>query len=172
MRYRTTYRRALSASLGLSLIALCNVAGAVPLTAISGPNTLVTFDSATPGTIRNTITVTGLAGGETLVAIDRRPINNVLYVVTSMQRVYLIESCTGVAVNVGLTFDVPLTGANPGLDFNPTVDRLRFTSEVEENFRSAFPSPRRPTRSCRCVRRRSPRRSTRSSRVCSTKTAR
>ena len=135
MPSRASPRRALGASFLLVSVALCGSATAVPLAAISGPNTLVTFDSATPGTIRNTITVTGLQAGESLVAIDRRPLNNLLYAVTSMQRMVVIESCTGTAVNVGPTFGVSLTGANVGLDFTPTVDRLRVNSDAEENFR-------------------------------------
>lgn len=114
--------------------AAADEAMATPLVAISGPQTLVTFDSAAPGTIVNTIEVQGLVPSESIVAIDRRPLNNLLYVLTNQDRVYLIESCTGTAVAVGASIG-PLAGNHFGFDFNPTADRLRIVSDAEENFR-------------------------------------
>jgi hypothetical protein len=119
----------------LALAALAEPAAAARLAAIAGSTTLVTFDSASPGTIRNTINVSGLMAGESLVALDLRPLNDVLYAVTSAQRVVIIESCSGVAIPTGLSFAPALAGSVIGLDFNPTVDRLRIVTDAEENFR-------------------------------------
>ena len=53
---------------------------AVPATLVglTTTGTLVTFDSATPGTIGSNVAVTGLQTGETLVGIDYRPANGQL----------------------------------------------------------------------------------------------
>jgi hypothetical protein len=119
-----------------SVLAFVTVpAVAVPLAAIAGPDTIVTFDSASPGTIRNTIAVTGLQAGESLVAIDLRPLNGILYAVTDLERVFIIESCSGVAIPTGASFVNPLLGTIFAMDFNPSVDRLRIVTDAEENFR-------------------------------------
>jgi hypothetical protein len=128
-------RRAVVGAIVLVLSCFSLPAAAVRLAAISGPNSLVTFDSATPGTIRNTIVVTGLNGGESLVAIDLRPLNDILYAVTNQQRVVIIDTCSAVAIPVGAAFAVALVGTTFGFDFNPAVDRLRLVTDAEENFR-------------------------------------
>ena len=46
---------------------------------LQGVNSIVRFNSATPGTIISTVPVVGLAAGETLKAIDYRPANGLLY---------------------------------------------------------------------------------------------
>ena len=54
----------------------------VPATLIglTNVNSLVTFDSATPGTlIGSAVAVTGLTAGDVLVGIDYRPATNTLY---------------------------------------------------------------------------------------------
>lgn len=128
----TTTARAFA--LALMAAAAGDAAMATPLVAISGPKTLVTFDSSAPGTILNTITVQGMFLSEAMVAIDRRPMNNLLYVLTDTNQVYLIESCTGTAVAVGPNLGA-LSGSSFGFDFNPAADRLRVISDAEENFR-------------------------------------
>lgn len=120
--------------LALMAAAAGDAAMATPLVAISGPQTLVTFDSSAPGTILNTIAVQGMIPSEAMIAIDRRPLNNLLYVLTDANQVYLIESCSGMAVAVGPTIG-GLSGASFGFDFNPASDRLRIVSDTEENFR-------------------------------------
>ena len=40
---------------------------------LTADDDLVTFDTATPGTVSNPVAVTGLAGAETLQGIDYRP---------------------------------------------------------------------------------------------------
>ena len=135
MSHRSASSRHWLLPLACILTAAAAPAAAVPLVAIADADTLVTFDSGSPGTIRNTINVTGLAPGENLMAIELRPLNDVLYVVTDMDRVYLIESCSGTAIPVGAGFGLTLAGTVFGMDFNPTVDRLRLVTEAEENFR-------------------------------------
>lgn len=105
------------------------------MTALTSGNRLLTFDSATPGTITKTVTVTGLAAGENLLGIDFRPATGVLYALGSTSRIYSINSDTGVATAIGSPGAFTLNGTRFGFDFNPTVDRIRVTSDADQNLR-------------------------------------
>jgi hypothetical protein len=48
------------------------------LTGLTTTGNLVSFDSATPGTISSSVAITGLQVGEVLLGIDRRPANGLL----------------------------------------------------------------------------------------------
>jgi hypothetical protein len=110
-------------------------AEAVPLTGLTTTNTLVTFDSATPGTIGSSVAITGLQAGETLLGIDRRPANGLLYGLGSTSQLYTIDTTTGAATAVGLPFAPALSGTSFGFDFNPLPDRIRVVSTESSNFR-------------------------------------
>lgn len=105
------------------------------ITALTSGNRLLTFDSATPGTITKTVTVTGLASGENLVGIDFRPATGVLYALGSTSRIYSVSAGTGVATAVGSAGAFTLSGTRFGFDFNPTVDRIRVTSDTDQDLR-------------------------------------
>src|SRR4051794_36076239 len=98
--------------------------------ALSG-SSLVTFDLATPGTAASSVTITGLTAGQTLVGIDIRPANGVLYglavnAATDVASLYTISTTIGVATLVGsFTAGFDLPPSDYGFDFNPTVDRIR-----------------------------------------------
>ena len=103
--------------------------------ALTASNRLVSFDRATPGTIRSNVLVTGLQSGENLVGIDVRPADGMLYGVGSTGRLYTLDAATGAATNKSrLVADAAdttepftaLAGASFGVDFNPMADRLRF----------------------------------------------
>ena len=96
-------------------------------------NQLLSFDSASPGTLRSTVAVTGLQAGESLEGIDFRPLNGQLYGLGSSGRLYTIDRTTGAAIQVGAPFT--LTGSRFGFDFNPTVDRIRVVSDTGQNLR-------------------------------------
>lgn len=96
-------------------------------------NQLLSFDSGSPGSITNSLPVTGLPGGETVEGIDFRPLNGMLYALGSTGRLYTIDLETGAATQVGASFT--LTGTRFGFDFNPTVDRIRAVSDQEQNLR-------------------------------------
>jgi hypothetical protein len=81
------------------------------------------------------VTVTGLQAGETIVGIDRRPATGQLYGLSSSSRIYLINETTGAATAVGTQGAFTLNGASFGFDFNPTVDRIRVTSNLDQNLR-------------------------------------
>lgn len=96
---------------------------------------LITFDSATPGTINSSVGISGLQSGERLLGIDFRPGNGELFALGSTSRLYSINTSTGVATGVGGQFSSLLNGSAFGFDFNPTVDRIRVTSNTGQNLR-------------------------------------
>jgi len=109
---------------------------AYALTVRNGAETIVGFNEAAPQAILSDAAVTGLQPGESLLGIDFRPANGVLYGVGSSNRLYAIDPVTGAATAVGNgQFAVPLTQGAAGFDFNPTVDRIRFVNQAGQNAR-------------------------------------
>ncbi len=125
----------------LSLLVLSTTAKSARAEIITGlttTNQLLTFDSATPGTIQNTVAISGLQAGETLFGIDYRPATGALYSVGSnvggFNRIYTINTTTGLAQFIS-NLSITANGTAFGIDFNPTVDRLRFVSDNDQNLR-------------------------------------
>lgn len=115
------------------------------LLGLDASNNLLSFDSATPGTV-NTIAVGNLGAGETLIGIDFRPLTGDLYGITlgaaSVGRLYTIDIESGDATLVGQLVADPtdltaaytaLSGTAFGMDFNPVVDHIRLISNSEQN---------------------------------------
>lgn len=107
---------------------------AATLYGVTGANTLVRFRSSSPGTIERTFNVTGLQGGESIVGIDARPATRQLYALGSTGRLYVVNPASGRAALIS-TVSTALSGTSFGMDFNPTVDRLRVTSDADQNLR-------------------------------------
>ncbi|NQE37884.1 DUF4394 domain-containing protein [Microcoleus asticus] len=104
--------------------------------ALTAANRIVGFSLSNPGSVISDFPVTGLQAGENLLGIDYRPANGVLYGVSSSNRLYTVNPRTGEASQVGSgQFAVPLTPGAAGFDFNPTVDRIRFVNEADQNAR-------------------------------------
>ena len=149
---RSFLKTCLLAAIGLGWV---SPAAAEPILALTDQNTLIMFDSATPGTITGSISVTGLAAGVYLGGIDRRPQlgpnNGVVYgfgvdLSTGAGSIYTLNPATGAATLVSTlaadsadtTAPFPYTtvqGTSFGVDFNPTVDRLRVTTNTGQNLR-------------------------------------
>ena len=92
-------------------------------------NQLVSFDSATPGTVTNLGTISQ-AG---VVDIDFSPVNGQLYGVTSNGNLYFINPS-----NASATLAVSPTSALSNItdsDFNPAADRLRLFGDVDQSYR-------------------------------------
>jgi hypothetical protein len=108
-----------------------------PLTiyALTASNKLASFDARTPGTLKNTVAITGLQPGETISGIDYRPANGQLYALGSTSRVYSINPATGAATAAGAAFTPPLNGKTFGVDFNPVPDRIRVVSDADQSLR-------------------------------------
>ncbi|WP_076070958.1 DUF4394 domain-containing protein [Sphingomonas montana] len=97
----------------------------------SGTNALVSVNAATPGTIARTTAITGIAAGRTLQGFDYRPASpRLLYALDNVGQLYSINGRTGTAAAVGapIAAAANATGAAAGLDFNPTVDRIRYVN--------------------------------------------
>lgn len=125
-------------AIAIGTFALVGVAGSAHAELIYGvtlEQTLVTIDSSTPGTILRGVAIQGLAANEVIRGIDMRPATNELYALGSFSRLYKIDAATGVATQVGGTFSTLLNGSSFGFDFNPTVDRIRVTSDADQNLR-------------------------------------
>ena len=114
--------------------AMASVGAAATLYSVNTSNQLVSFNSSAPGTVTTIGTITGLQGGEDVVGIDFRPATGQLYALGSTSRLYVINRMTGAATFVG-SLSTPLSGVSFGVDFNPTVDRLRIVSNTGQNLR-------------------------------------
>jgi hypothetical protein len=108
-----------------------NVPNATVVAATAG-NQLVTFSPTNPGTFTATTAITGLQGGETLVGLDYRPSNGLLYGLTNAGRNYVVNATTGAATLLS-TSTATLSGNNFGPDFNPVLDLVRQVSDQNQN---------------------------------------
>lgn len=111
---------------------------------------LLFFDTDQPDEITKTLPIKGVGTGETIVGIDFRPLDGLLYAVTKQDavgRIYTLNVETGAAVKVSTLVaapgdDNPFTGLDAstifGADFNPVPDRLRLVSaDLDANLRIA-----------------------------------
>jgi hypothetical protein len=112
------------------------VADRVTLIGLTTGDKLVTFTTDGPGTVVSTVALTGLAADEHLVDIGFRPATATLYGVGTTSRVYSINRTTGATTAMGASVFTPALGGTAfGLDFNPTVDRIRMVSDTGQNLR-------------------------------------
>lgn len=101
-----------------------------------GAPSIVTFDSTNLGVTTSSGAIAGL-GGDTLTGLDLRPATRGLFSVGTSGTVYSItkdavgRGYTATSVGVATT----PTGSGFGLDFNPTVDRIRLISDTDQNLR-------------------------------------
>jgi Domain of unknown function (DUF4394) len=121
--------------------ALARAARAVGVIA---PNTLITFDTSSPGS-GTFLPISGLGANHTVRGIDVRAADGQLYAVAvttgsaanSVLSTYRVDPGTGAATFVGATA-AALAGAADvptGWDFNPVVDRIRYVNTNDENAR-------------------------------------
>ncbi|MGH7897510.1 MAG: DUF4394 domain-containing protein [Candidatus Binatia bacterium] len=101
---------------------------------VTTENELTSFQVARPSVPRGPVAVKGLGADESLVGIDFRPANGLLYAVASSGKIYTIDTATAAAAPVS-TISVALSGKSFGVDFNPVPDRLRLVSDAEQNLR-------------------------------------
>ncbi|MBS0659605.1 MAG: DUF4394 domain-containing protein [Verrucomicrobia bacterium] len=115
------------------------------------PTGLYQFDSASPSASTFLGSFSGLGSGQSIVGIDVRPFNGQLYAFgfnpsTLLMQVYTVNLSGPVPTggpSVGLTpvgSGFTLTGTDPnaqfGIDFNPTVDRIRIMTSTGTNYRA------------------------------------
>lgn len=108
---------------------------------------LVSFDSATPGTVTTIGNFTGLVAGHALRSIDFRPANAQLYAISTSTtnlaaaQLYTVNLTTAALTPLGAGFTLGTNNnARVEMDFNPSVDRIRIitgaASTVNNNFRA------------------------------------
>jgi hypothetical protein len=110
--------------------------------AVSGVN-LVSFDSATPGTVTTIGALSGANTGHSIRGIDFRPANGQLYAIStdtsgSNAQVYIVNLATGALTAQGPAFTLGTnTSLRVSMDFNPAADRLRIVTGggTSNNFR-------------------------------------
>ncbi len=71
----------------------------------------------------------------TLTGIDFRPATGDLYGVGTDSVLYRVNPHTGIAIAEGAAFTPALSGRSFGVDFNPTVDKVRVVSDARQNLR-------------------------------------
>jgi len=104
--------------------------------ALTKTNELVKYITGRPLTELGLTTITNLAMGEKILAIDFRPATGQLYGVSDMSRLYIINHISGRATAVGMApFSPAINGTRVALDFNPTVDRIRLVTDNKQNLR-------------------------------------
>lgn len=124
----------IGAGLTITGLAVTSPTG-VTLYGVAGASTLVSFNSAVPGTILASVGISGLSVGETVLGLDARPATGQLYALGSFGQIYTIDPTSGQALAVGGPLPLTLNGSDFGIDFNPVVDRLRVVSNAGQNLR-------------------------------------
>jgi hypothetical protein len=107
------------------------------LYATDAAGNLLSFRVRSPESVRSRA-ITGLPTGVVLKGIDFRPATGDLYALGSDKVVYRVNPRTAIAVAEGSAFETTsaaLAGDRIGFDFNPTVDKIRVTSDADDNLR-------------------------------------
>jgi hypothetical protein len=111
---------------------------------VTSANKLVRFYSATPSTLTTIGTISGLASGQTLVAIAFRPASGQLFglgfapgtgLTGGTGQLYTINPTTAAATAVASPFSTSLNGFNYDMAFDPVNDIIRITDDANENLR-------------------------------------
>lgn len=104
--------------------------------ALTSSGQIIAFTTAAPGTITNTVSISGLPlnattglASENVVQIDYRPSDQQLYAITSANHLYVINPTTGAAtlLDGGAAFSSDSLG-QPQMDFDPVLDFIRVIS--------------------------------------------
>ncbi len=95
---------------------------------------LIEFKSNQPKNASSIAAIWGLSGDTRLVGIDYRPATGELIGLGNQGGVYAVSDFNAQAVKKS-QLGVALAGASFGVDFNPTVDRLRVISDTGQNLR-------------------------------------
>ena len=123
-------------AVGTIIAASASSAHAALAYALTDMNTLIGFDTGSPSMSTSAVILksTSNTAIEDLIGIDYRPSNSTLYGVGRFGSIYTINPTTGVST-VASTLSVSLIGSRFGFDFNPVADRLRITSDSDQNLR-------------------------------------
>ncbi len=106
--------------------------------ALSDANQLLRLNIRSSNAPVATLGITGasLLNGERMMSIDFRPATGQLYGVSNMSRLFVINTATGEARSLTtMPFAPTVSGSIVGIDFNPTVDRIRLVTNTGQNLR-------------------------------------
>jgi hypothetical protein len=119
----------------------CNTRGHdLVIAGITQDSKLICFQDDSPNRAKTIGSITGLATDTKLLGIDYRPATGSdgdhgdLYGLGDQGGIYVINQTTA-AATLKSRLDVALSGQSFGVDFNPTVDRLRVVSDTGQNLR-------------------------------------
>jgi hypothetical protein len=123
---------ALSLTMQVGVLTAVGQTGPVNLIGLTNENALVRFTTNNPREAMR-VPVSGITG--TLLGIDVRPANGLLYGITNANNIYTIDPTSGVATLI-CTLTTSFDGAlQSGVDFNPQSDRLRLVAKNGQNLR-------------------------------------
>lgn len=106
--------------------------------ALNDANQLLRLNIRSSNTPLATMGITGTdsQNGERIVSIDFRPATGQLYGVSNLSRLFVINPATGAARPLtSAQFTPGIAGSVIGMDFNPTVDRIRLVSPNGQDLR-------------------------------------
>jgi hypothetical protein len=103
--------------------------------AVTSGNQLVEFVSGHPERVLARRPLTGIQDGEHIVGMDFRPANGHLHAIGDSGQLYIIDLTTAIAEVVGAGGFRTLAAGDLGIDFNPTVDRIRLVNARGGNLR-------------------------------------
>ncbi len=105
------------------------------IVAISLSNQLLRFNAGQPQNVLERRPLQGLRAGETLLGIDYRVARGELFALGASGQLYRIDVAQARATPVGTPAALPTEGTEWGVDFNPTVDRIRVVNDAGFNLR-------------------------------------
>lgn len=111
-----------------------NRRGALEVIGLTTDQRLLCFDEYNPRNVDTIGAITGLTTDTAIIGIDFRPATGDLYGLGNAGGVYTLNLTTA-AAQLRSRLTVALVGNAFGVDFNPTVDRLRIISDSGQNLR-------------------------------------
>ncbi|MDQ3185063.1 MAG: FxDxF family PEP-CTERM protein [Pseudomonadota bacterium] len=124
-----------------ALLVFASNASAVSLVALTSSNQIGIFDSSSASVDISTFNaITGTAPGEYFVGIDLRPSDNMIYGISTDNKIYTVDPSTGVSsFVVDLSNSIVDSNKSYGLDINPVADRtpnasIRLVSSTGDNY--------------------------------------
>lgn len=102
--------------------------------AVTASGRLLSFNAGQPQKILSSQPLAGLRSGDRLVGIDYRVAKGQLFGLGASGQLYRIDAASGAATAIGSPVTLP-EGREFGVDFNPTVDRIRVVSDAGFNLR-------------------------------------
>jgi hypothetical protein len=104
--------------------------------AVTTANQLIQFNAGQPQKLLSSKPLTGLAAQERLLGIDYRVAKGQLFGLGASGQLYRINTQDGSVSAIGAPSALPSEGAKEwGVDFNPTVDRIRVVNDAGFNLR-------------------------------------